>query len=230
MSSAIRFQEICAVPTRIPVVVWLSNRAIESRVPDSSDSSASCIDRAISLIEAKNPGANRAPCHVPRDAMGTVLAWHQHGKLSRPKTKQHIPITVTSLRYGYRSMDRYKASIESVDSALNRLNQTLASYKLLLSESSQSSPATPAESNAAPQKAVSTTQHTTGTTPRKLEIDGVNERSSLQAEAQATSPHNLPEEGLIDDLLRSLRSSHRYPEVRTPPSKAIKGSAGSSSR
>lgn len=55
-----------AVPTRI--TVWLSNRAIESRVPDSSDSSASCIDETISLIEAKNPGANRAPCHVPRDS------------------------------------------------------------------------------------------------------------------------------------------------------------------
>lgn len=125
-------------------------------------------------------------------------------------------------------MDRYKASIESVDSALNRLNQTLASYKLLLSESSQSSSANPADSS---QKAVPTTQHTTETAPRNAKIAGSNGQSSLRADAQATQPSDLPEEGLVDDLLRSLRSSHRYPEVRTSLlSKANKGSADSSLR
>lgn len=59
-------------------------------------------------------------------------------------------------------MEQYKASIESVDNALNRLNQTLASYKLL---SQQNAKAKAEEAARAPPPEPAR-QHVQGLSPR----------------------------------------------------------------
>ncbi|CAK4032590.1 related to MYND domain [Lecanosticta acicola] len=113
-------------------------------------------------------------------------------------------------------MDRYKASIESVDSALNRLNQTLASYKLLVSDPANSStPAAPAGSNAAVQKPT----HIRSDAVQEPRSDHLEQSNGIRASSDAVSQASIrpesvsdPEERLVDDLLRNLRSSQRYPE------------------
>ena len=99
-------------------------------------------------------------------------------------------------------MEEYRASIANVDTALNRLNQTLASYKIFAAESQKN-------------KSRDSVQRDT---PAEKNLQGLD-ASKLPSQA-ATLPQNprtpsLPplRKEIVDGIL-ALRSSKSYPEVR----------------
>lgn len=118
------------------------------------------------------------------------------------------------------AMEQYKASIESVDTALNRLNQTLASYKLLSSEFGKSRPTR----GEAQSEAVSPATTGAVAAPPPPDTSG---NGSWPSPAASPTPPNLPivkdprasapvhNQTPIERLVCSLRSSKVYPEVRT---------------
>ena len=92
-------------------------------------------------------------------------------------------------------MDEYQTSIANVDNALNRLNQTLASYKLFANSSQQS---TIAESKS----------------NGKTDAAAHNGSAIQPLQAGIARPATSLDEGKdILHLLLALRSSQQYPEV-----------------
>lgn len=110
-------------------------------------------------------------------------------------------------------MERYKASIESVDSALNRLNQTLASYKLLASTSPAANGHSPEESP------VSREAEPVAPSPNPNGSQNAvpDPASSVAAATTARLPSQRvpPEQGIVERLMLGLRAGYQYPEVCT---------------
>jgi hypothetical protein len=103
-------------------------------------------------------------------------------------------------------MNEYQASIASVDHALNRLNQTLASYRLFAEESAKSSASSSAASKAVPAVArekedeVGEIHDAGGSVPWNSGLSGLKPTSDSTR---------------VLGAILGLRSSKRYPEVCT---------------
>jgi hypothetical protein len=107
-------------------------------------------------------------------------------------------------------MDQYKASIDSVDNALARLNQTLQSYSLFASKTKSNSDAkTP---NAETQPPVASEPH---------ESNPVSESSGQNYPDPSEDVHARSE---IRKQILGLRSSIKYPEVCREPGKYLAAS------
>jgi hypothetical protein len=99
-------------------------------------------------------------------------------------------------------MDQYKASIDSVDSALARLNQTLQSYSLFASKTKNSSNANPPKEESRPLKSV---PQQSEPVPESPERDAIDPSEDVHARSE------------IRKQILGLRSSIKYPEVCTQP-------------
>lgn len=113
-------------------------------------------------------------------------------------------------RRAHDSMDRYKASIQSVDTALNRLNQTLASYKLLISESSKATPAP------VPGKAPLTSSTEVTSQEQRVVAPNCASPCVTTVAGRDTTARTGPiqQRPPVERLICGLRASKIYPEVR----------------
>ena len=110
-------------------------------------------------------------------------------------------------------MDQYRASIESVDNALNRLNQTLASYKLLLSEPAETATTTPISGKN------NTNGSRAGHSPSPQTKQGApspsNKVAASPEKSSVAASKAQPDRSPAESLGRTLRSTNSYPEVCT---------------
>lgn len=96
-------------------------------------------------------------------------------------------------------MEEYKASIANVDTALNRLNQTLASYKLLASSSEISRPLPSANAQ---------------TSLPGLDTKNLPPLPGFLRQREPGSPLPPLRRALVNGIL-ALRSGKDFPEVRS---------------
>ncbi|KAF7191290.1 hypothetical protein HII31_07313 [Pseudocercospora fuligena] len=101
-------------------------------------------------------------------------------------------------------MEEYRASIANVDTALNRLNQTLASYKIFAAESQKN-------------KSHDTVQRDTTTGKNLQDLDAAKLSSSAATLPQTPRAPSLPplRKEVLDGIL-ALRSSKTSPEKNVP--------------
>lgn len=104
-------------------------------------------------------------------------------------------------------MEQYKASIESVDNALNRLNQTLASYRLLSQQNAKAKAEEEARKAPTPEPA---RQHVPGA-PRDPPVP-----TTAAAPAQAQDPQAAARYfTTIEKIARDLRATQNSQLVCT---------------
>ena len=112
-------------------------------------------------------------------------------------------------------MDQYKASIESVDNALNRLNQTLASYKLLISEPTKTASTNSAGKNSTNESRVESSNSTQTSQRNHNGVLSPGKAATSPQKSPVADPKFQPDLSPAESLVRSLRSTNSYPEVCT---------------